>query len=103
MIALIEDKRAELEALCVRYRVLRLALFGSAADETFDAERSDLDFAVAFEPLDPSTHKACYFGLLFALEDLFGRPVDLVEYGPIRNPYFRRALSESEVTLYAAA
>ena len=81
----------------------RLALFGSAADETFDPGSSDLDFAVEFALLDPHQHKESYFGLLFALEDLFGRPVDLAEYAAIRNPYFRRVLAESEVTLYEAA
>ncbi|MFH1086380.1 MAG: nucleotidyltransferase domain-containing protein [Chloroflexota bacterium] len=102
MIALIEERRDDLLALCERFHVRRLALFGSAATGELTLT-SDLDFAVEFEPLDCDAHKDSYFGLLFALEDLFGRPADLVEYGPIRNPYFRRALADSEVLLYAAA
>jgi hypothetical protein len=103
MLSLIEEKRAELEALCARYRVRRLALFGSATDETFDPSRSDLDFAVEFAPQSPAEHSECYFGLMEALEELFQRTVDLVEYRPIKNPYFRRALEASEVVLYEAA
>ena len=102
VIALIGDKRAELEELCVRYHVLRLALFGSATDETFDPERSDLDFAVEFASLSPGEHSESYFGLMEAMEALFQRSVDLVEYRPIRNPYFRRSLEESQVVLYEA-
>jgi predicted nucleotidyltransferase len=103
VITLVEDKRGELEQLCLRYHVRRLALFGSATSEAFDAGSSDLDFAVEFASLDPHQHKESYFGLLSALEDLFARPIDLAEYAAIRNPYFRRGLAESEVTLYEAA
>ena len=102
MIPFLEAKRAELVALCVRYRVRRLALFGSALDDRFSAS-SDLDFAVEFEALAPREHKNCFFGLLAALEELFQRSIDLVEYAPITNPYFLQALLESEVTLYEAA
>ena len=103
VIALIENERDKLEELCVRYHVRRLALFGSATSDAFDHGSSDLDFAVEFALLDPHQHKESYFGLLFALEDLFERPVDLAEYATIRNPFFRRALAETEVTLYEAA
>jgi len=48
MIAMIEQYHHELEALCIRYRVQRLDLFGSAAKGTFKPESSDLDFIVRF-------------------------------------------------------
>ncbi|MFH1085466.1 MAG: nucleotidyltransferase domain-containing protein [Chloroflexota bacterium] len=103
MISLVAAKQAELHALCARYRVRRLALFGSALCEDYFAADSDLDFAVEFEPLTPREHKECYFGLLAAIEELFRRPIDLVEYAPITNPYFLQALLESEETLYEVA
>ena len=40
-----------------------------------------------------------YFGLLEELEDLFGRRVDLVEIGAVRNPYLRREIDEQKQTL----
>jgi len=46
MLELIEQHRAELDALCRKYGVKRLELFGSAARGDFRPERSDLDFAV---------------------------------------------------------
>jgi uncharacterized protein len=60
--------------LAARYGVARLALFGSAAR---DAARptSDLDVLVTFD--GPATADR-YFGVQFYLEDLLGRPVDLV-------------------------
>lgn len=101
--ALVEDRRTELEQLCLRYRVRGLALLGSVTDETFDEGVSDPDLAVEFEHLDAHEHKRSHFGLLFGLEDLFARHVDLVEYAAIRNPILRREALESEVILVGAA
>jgi len=58
---------------------------------------------VEFEKMPPSEHADQYFGLAEDLERLFGRPVDLVEAGPIRNPYFRKSLEDTQVEIYAAA
>lgn len=105
MNALIEAKKKELVELCRRYKVQRLELFGSAAREDFDPQRSDLDFIVVFEPAESATpgHYANrYFGLLESLESLFNRSVDLVELSAIRNPYFFQAIQSSRSVLYAA-
>jgi predicted nucleotidyltransferase len=56
--------------LARRFGVTRLALFGSTARDD-----SDLDILVAFD--GPATSER-YFGTQFYLEDLLGRPVDLV-------------------------
>jgi predicted nucleotidyltransferase len=98
----IQEHRGEIAELCRRYRVRRLELFGSAVGDRFDPRTSDFDFLVEFEGLPPAEHSRCYFGLLFALADLLGRDVDLVETGAIRNPYFLRAIANDRVLLYAA-
>jgi predicted nucleotidyltransferase len=102
MIDLIEQHRAELEALCRTYRVKTLELFGSAADGTFDPGRSDLDFLVEFLPLESGQHADMYFGLLFGLEGLFRRKIDLVMPSGIRNRYFLEAVNKQREVLYAA-
>jgi len=68
---IVEHQRPSIEALCRRYRVRRLALFGSAAVGEERPERSDLDFAVEFLPLPPGSYADAYFGLLEALEALY--------------------------------
>lgn len=98
----IDEKHAQIAAICREYRVRRLALFGSALRDDFDASRSDLDFVVEFEPLAPGTYADTYFGLIDALEKLFERHVDLVEAGSIRNPYFQQEIESQQVPLYAA-
>ena len=66
--------------LAQRYGVLRLALFGSTARDSANAE-SDIDILVAFD--GPATSQR-YFGVQFYLEDLLDRPVDLVTEKALR-------------------
>jgi hypothetical protein len=43
-----------------------------------------------------------YFGLLEALKQLYGRPMDLIEAGSVRNPYIRQEIEATQETVYAA-
>ena len=99
---LIEERLPELEALCRRFHVARLELFGSATGEGFDPTRSDLDFLVEYLPGTEADPLEEFFGFKAALEKLFGRSVDLVEARAVRNPYFRAELDDTKVSLYAA-
>jgi len=100
---LIQERRAELDALCRRYHVRRLELFGSATSARFDPGRSDLDFLVEFGELAFSQYAESYFGLLEGLEALFQRPIDLVMVSAVKNPYFLEAIASSRAVLYDAA
>ena len=103
MIGLIEGNYKALRDLCVKFRVRRLELFGSALTaKNFDAEQSDLDFLVEFLPLRQGEYADTYFGLLEAIEDLFNRHVDLVMTGAIKNRYFLEAISKNRKVVYAA-
>jgi len=97
----IEERRGQIAELCRQHHVRRLALFGSALGEDFDPQRSDLDFVVEFQPLPAGQYASTYFRLLEALAELFGRPVDLIEAGSVRNPYLKRAIEARQETLYA--
>lgn len=98
----VSAREAQVRELCRRHGVSKLELFGSAARGTFDPARSDLDFLVEFRELPPIELSNAYFGLLFGLEDLFERPVDLVMRTAIDNPYFLESIERGRVTLYAA-
>jgi len=95
-------RRAEVAALCRRFHVRRLDLFGSAARGTFDPARSDLDFVVTFEELPIVAYADLFFGLQEALAALFGRPVDLLTDRSIKSPYLRESIEKSRMVLYAA-
>ena len=75
MIPSVAERTDDLKRLCLRYHVQRLDLFGSAATGEHHPEDSDLDFLVEFQPAAFSAYADAYFGLLEALEQLFGNPV----------------------------
>jgi predicted nucleotidyltransferase len=102
MVAQIEQHRPELMALCRKYGVRRLDLFGSATRQDFDPGRSDIDFVVEFNDFTIENAADRFLGLMVDLEDLFGRRVDLVSYRAIRNPYFKQVVDETRMPLYAA-
>ncbi len=102
MNAAVAERAAELRQLCRHYSVLRLDLFGSAETDRYRPQESDLDFVVEFEELPTAAYADAYFGLLEALEQLFGQPVDLVVGAAIKNPYFRQSLEETRTLVYEA-
>jgi predicted nucleotidyltransferase len=100
----IEKRRDDLIALCRRYDVARLEVFGSAARGTgFDPGRSDFDFLVEFRPDSQLRPSEQFFGLAEDLERLLGRRVDLVERKAIeasRNYIRRRAILKGAEVVY---
>ena len=99
----IAEKREAVAALCRRFGVTRLELFGSAArGDDFDAEKSDADFLVVFGEEPDLSALDQVFGFAEALETVLGRPVDLVDASAIENPYLRAAIDRSKELFYAA-
>jgi uncharacterized protein len=104
MVRTIAEKRDAVAALCRRFGVARLDVFGSAARERdFDSQSSDADFLVEFAP--HANDLTDFVELKDALEALFERPVDLVERRALESSrnYIRkrRILAEAEA-LFAA-
>ena len=100
MIDIITQHRDQIAALCRQYGVLRLDLFGSAATGDFDPAASDLDFIADFADAHLPGYADRYLDFADALEALFGRPVDVVTEGSIRNPYFRQSVQDTRQPVY---
>lgn len=90
----------EIARLCKLFGIKRLEVFGSALTDDFDAE-SDIDCLIEFAD-NGGNHFDRYFDLKDALENVFGRDVDLVVDAAIKNPYFRQAVDRSRHLIYAA-
>jgi predicted nucleotidyltransferase len=99
---LVRSRLAQIEALCRTLGVRRLDLFGSAAEDTFDPETSDVDVLAEFIGGDGFDYLGTYFALKEGLEQILGRPVDVVSVTGIRNPYFRERVMRTRELLYAA-
>ena len=94
------NKQTEVAALCRRFGVSRLEVFGSAAVGGFDPATSDYDFIARFA-VQPCTSMARRFlDFSDALEALLGRRVDLMTDRPIENPYLRSAVDATRTTVY---
>ena len=74
----------------------------TAARGDFHPDTSDLDFFVEFEDLGWKGSFKRYMGLKLGLEDLFGRPVDLVELHAVTNRHFIEVATQHRHLLYAA-
>jgi predicted nucleotidyltransferase len=99
MLSALKIDRDRLQALCQRYHVRRVALFGSVTRDDFGPE-SDVDVLVEFQP-------GARVGLQFiTLQDelaaLFGRPVDLNTPGFL-SPHFRERILREATPIYEAA
>jgi len=88
MTHIIEQNKDKLVELCKRYHVSELDVFGSAATDEFDEQASDIDLLVEFDSSVRANRFDNFFALFDDLKKLFNRPVDLVEPGGLRNPYF---------------
>ena len=104
MNSIVKDKIPQLVELCKKYKVVRMYLFGSAARDTdFDPKTSDIDLLITFSPEVKLLELAdTFFDLMFELEDLFAKKVDLVTEDSLRNPYFIANVERSKQLIYAA-
>ena len=91
MNAEIEKHLPEIEALCRKYGVSRLELFGSATGPNFDADHSDFDLIATFV----QTPGIEFVRFANELELLLGRRVDLLMNQPIRNPFLQREVEST--------
>ena len=99
---LLQANRKSIEALCCRYGVARLDVFGSALGDDFRPGESDLDLLIEFGPMQGYQKAVAYFDLLDDLQSLLGVDVDLVVKGALTNPYLAGEIEQSRQLLYAA-
>lgn len=102
MQAIITENREKIAELCRTHHVRRLSVFGSAAREDFDPERSDVDLLVEFEELPYPASVDNRRDLKEKLIAVFARPIDLIPGGSIDNPFLLREINADRELLYAA-
>lgn len=87
---------------CNKHHVKSLYLIGSATDESEFSDNSDIDFLYRFQKneISEDDYADNYFSLLFTLEKLLNRKIDLVPEEKLKNPYFIRSINQTKVKLY---
>ena len=94
----------QLQAFCVRWHISALALFGSVLRDDFRPD-SDVDVLVTFAP-DTRYTLFDLAKIALDLEEVLGRPVDLLERRWIEashNPIRRQEILTSAEEIYRAA
>ncbi len=100
---LIEMNIDKIIALCKKYKVAKLWVFGSILTPRFNDE-SDVDFSVNFDA-DKINREGLdwadiFFDFMHELEELFGRRIDLVCDDAVKNTVFRKELDSTKQLIY---
>lgn len=96
---LIKDKLSSIKQLLIAYNVERAYLFGSAAKNTMNLN-SDVDILIHFSPkLSTIEYGNNYFNLMYALQDLLNKNVDLVAEETITNPYLLQSINKDKISI----
>jgi uncharacterized protein len=90
----------QIQAFCRKHGVVEFCLFGSVLREDFGPD-SDIDIMLKFQPGRGFTFENTP-DIQDELEAIFGRRVDVIEKGRIRNPIRQRAIMNSYRVVYAA-
>jgi uncharacterized protein len=92
--------RKEIAAFSKRWQVVEFSLFGSVLRDDFRPD-SDVDVLVTFS----EGAQISLFDLVqmkLELEEIFHRPVDVIEKDALENPFRKREILNTAQVIYAA-
>lgn len=92
--------RKKIAEFCKRWSITEFSIFGSVLRDDF-RPNSDIDVLIS---IDPKAHIGLFqiIEMKLELEEMFKRPVDLVEKEGLKNPYRRKAILQTAQVVYAA-
>ena len=96
---LLDKYNTDISKLCKDHKVKSLYAFGSVLTDQF-SQTSDIDLIVDFDSIDVASYADNYFAFKFSLEDILKRSIDLLEEKAIKNPYFKKAISQKRRLVY---
>ena len=91
----------EIRRLCKTHKVKSLWVFGSVLGSSFSPD-SDVDFLYEMDERHIAEEESyfCFWGFYDALHALLNRPIDMVWYKGIKNPYFKEEVEENKLLIY---
>lgn len=100
---LIELHLDKIIALCKKYKVAKLWVFGSILTPRFNDD-SDVDFSVEFDSETINSQHLdwadIFFDFMHELEKIMSRRIDLICDDAVSNPIFRRELDRTKQLIY---
>jgi uncharacterized protein len=99
---IIDDNRDAIAALCRKYLVKSLWVFGSATSDAWDPDTSDIDFLVDLGDYEPGIADR-FLDLADDLEAVMGRSIDIITVRGLANkPRLEQRINQHRVELYDA-
>lgn len=96
---LITKDRTRFQELCERDHVSYLCAFGSRVTGNF-GPNSNVDVLLDVDVEDDHKAGQALADVWNGLEDLFGRPVDLLTERSLKNPYLRKEIARTKKLIY---
>jgi len=96
---IVEQNITSVFDLCKQHKVKNMYLFGSVLTNHFSS-KSDIDLLVNFGDVNLYHYFDNYMDWKDGLEQLFNRPVDLVEEKTVKNPVLRRSIERNKKLIY---
>ena len=98
----IDEKNEEITAICLRYGIKKLFVFGSALRDDFRPGESDIDLLVEFGPLEVTKLFYAYLDAREAFRKIFQADVDLVMQDAVKNKIISKEIDRTKRLLYGA-
>ena len=99
MIKIAVPKR-KISGFCHRWKIVEFGIFGSVLREDFKSN-SDIDVLVTFAS-NSQTSLFDVAQMQIELEELFGRPVNILEKEGFRNPFRKSEILKTAKVIYTA-
>jgi predicted nucleotidyltransferase len=92
--------RKKIGEFCKRWNIMEFSVFGSVLRDDFRPD-SDIDVLVS---IDPNAQIGLFeiAQMQIELENIFKRPVDMIEKEGLRNPHRRQEILSTAQVIYAA-
>jgi hypothetical protein len=96
----IQAKLSEFLNLCKSHKVVSIYAFGSAVNDNFNEDSSDIDLLIEIESQNPIEKGELLMDMWDKLELFFQRKVDLLTNSSIKNPVLRNNIDATKILLY---
>jgi predicted nucleotidyltransferase len=102
MVKIVENNVEAIKELCEKMQIQSLYLFGSGSSEKKFTKDSGLDFLFQFKKDEQglSISGYDYFDLMFGLEKITGKKVDLVAEDKVKNKFFLSTVNKEKIKIY---
>ncbi|MEO8819244.1 MAG: nucleotidyltransferase domain-containing protein [Ginsengibacter sp.] len=102
MVIELKNNIEEIKEICRKMQVQSLYLFGSGSTQKNHTIESDLDFIFKFKKDENGLPISGYdyFDLMFDLERITGKKIDLVAAEKIKNRYFLDRVNQEKIKIY---